>query len=883
MHIIKIELENIKSHRSATFEFPRGTIAITGENGAGKTTLIEAIAWTLFDILDYKKDEFLARGAKKGSARVYFESGLDGREYMIYRDTQTGYYVYDQALKTRIAVKKEEVCRFLWQHLGVEPGTDLAELFRHAIGVPQGTFTSIFLSTPAVRKDAFDKLLKVEEYRRSGTELLRTVRHIEGQIAEVNVKIARAEGELGRFDAIREEHVTVTSQAKSLVTLAEEAAAAAREKSAIVEEFDQKARFVVEFKTAADAARAEKSRDDFALGHAESDLDRAREAAAIIEKVGPNAERYEAAAGRLKELERERTARENLNSQLNKTESAFAKVAAEQKAVAERLEISRKAAKAIELLTPRAREQERLEKGSDDLRGRHAGANAARSTIASLDEKLARLRESFRTNNELLQEAIKRSAEAEKVRELEGRDSELIQELARLRASLERDELFQNEIKNGLCPILSEKCLNLKEGQTLETFVTTQFVEVKTQIATLQIEHTQVTTLLRSSREAEKFAAQVAAYRRREEEIGDEGKKLKAEREHLEAKADAAAELEKELRKVEALLKDLDNPRTKIQLLEAEGRREFELRDDLREIETNLERLESDRRLKVEQLEIYTHLDADIAATTKTRDETEEAHRTFIINKGPCASLGECENRFADAKANSEASTAKLAEAQRAYDEATTDYDGEQHMAARGELIELQRDHARLESDLAAARRREQELTRDLARLAETKKELQTEFAEKERLARVLEATEFIRTTLKDAAPLVAKNYVRHVSLEANQMFREITGKAEQNLRWNEDYGISVEESGHERPFVSLSGGEQMAASLAVRLALMKQLSEVRIAFFDEPTTNMDAERRENLAIQISQIKHFDQLFVISHDDTFEGYVDNVVTVERAI
>ena len=54
-----------------------------------------------------------------------------------------------------------------------------------------------------------------------------------------------------------------------------------------------------------------------------------------------------------------------------------------------------------------------------------------------------------------------------------------------------------------------------------------------------------------------------------------------------------------------------------------------------------------------------------------------------------------------------------------------------------------------------------------------------------------------------------------------------------------------------------------------------------RIAFFDEPTTNMDAERRENLAVQLSNIKHFDQLFVISHDDTFEGYVDNVVTIER--
>lgn len=124
MHITRVELENIKSHTAANFEFHRGTTAITGSNGAGKTTIIEAIAWTLFDLLDYKKDDFLRRGAKKGAVRVTFESHLDNRRYTIYRDTGTGYYVYDPELKTRIAEKKAEVSRFLQQHLGIEPGTD---------------------------------------------------------------------------------------------------------------------------------------------------------------------------------------------------------------------------------------------------------------------------------------------------------------------------------------------------------------------------------------------------------------------------------------------------------------------------------------------------------------------------------------------------------------------------------------------------------------------------------------------------------------------------------------------------------------------------------------------------------------------------------------
>jgi exonuclease SbcC len=156
---------------------------------------------------------------------------------------------------------------------------------------------------------------------------------------------------------------------------------------------------------------------------------------------------------------------------------------------------------------------------------------------------------------------------------------------------------------------------------------------------------------------------------------------------------------------------------------------------------------------------------------------------------------------------------------------------------------------------------------------------MENEFRERDRLKKVAEVTDFIRSTLKEAAPLVARNYVYHVSVEANHMFREITGAAECTLKWTEDYCIVMEQDGYERQFQSLSGGEQMAAALSVRLALLKQLSDIRIAFFDEPTTNMDSERRENLARQIGQIRHFDQLFVISHDDTFEGYMDHELKI----
>ena len=72
-----------------------------------------------------------------------------------------------------------------------------------------------------------------------------------------------------------------------------------------------------------------------------------------------------------------------------------------------------------------------------------------------------------------------------------------------------------------------------------------------------------------------------------------------------------------------------------------------------------------------------------------------------------------------------------------------------------------------------------------------------------------------------------------------------------------------------------------MAAALAVRLALLRALADIDVAFFDEPTTNMDRPRRERLAEAISNIKSFKQLFVISHDDTFANITENIIRVSR--
>ena len=44
---------------------------------------------------------------------------------------------------------------------------------------------------------------------------------------------------------------------------------------------------------------------------------------------------------------------------------------------------------------------------------------------------------------------------------------------------------------------------------------------------------------------------------------------------------------------------------------------------------------------------------------------------------------------------------------------------------------------------------------------------------------------------------------------------------------------------------------------------------------------NMDEQRRDNLAEQIRRVRGFEQLIVISHDDTFEQGLDGVIHLEK--
>lgn len=150
---------------------------------------------------------------------------------------------------------------------------------------------------------------------------------------------------------------------------------------------------------------------------------------------------------------------------------------------------------------------------------------------------------------------------------------------------------------------------------------------------------------------------------------------------------------------------------------------------------------------------------------------------------------------------------------------------------------------------------------------------------------RAWELLRIARNTLNGSGEKMAQVYRQYLGREADIIYQQVS-KENVHLKWDEDYEVKLIDNleGRERTrsFNQLSGGEKMTAALAIRLALLKHLSGLGIGFFDEPTANLDEKRRNNLARIIPDItKDFRQIFVISHDDTFDAITENVIMLTK--
>lgn len=222
MRILRVQLTNVKSYTDVEVRFAHGTNCICGENGAGKTTIVEAIGWALFNSLPYSQERFRRDGTTAAQVSVLFLA-RDGREYEVIRNAggrAPHWYVFDPEISARLAEGAADVREWLHRALGTEDSAAPSVLFENAVGVPQGGLTAPFLQSAEKRKDAFDPILRVNEYADAAESLRETNRHLENRVRDEQACAATHAVEADKIPQITEAmnaaHEQIVLDAKKL-------------------------------------------------------------------------------------------------------------------------------------------------------------------------------------------------------------------------------------------------------------------------------------------------------------------------------------------------------------------------------------------------------------------------------------------------------------------------------------------------------------------------------------------------------------------------------------------------------------------------------------------------------------------------------------------
>jgi exonuclease SbcC len=434
---------------------------------------------------------------------------------------------------------------------------------------------------------------------------------------------------------------------------------------------------------------------------------------------------------------------------------------------------------------------------------------------------------------------------------------------------------------------LEDIVATLKNGSDCQqhfiTALQTILDDLAEQTAVTKLEQ-QLQTIQASLQTARQHQAQVANLERlltQQAELTQEVTDLEASLVELEQHLTAEPELRQQQGLLAAELEALNNPKGRIQLRQEELQQVAALQTEAATLQAALSKLEAAIARINTQLATFADLSEQVQAQQAIKQAQRPAYERYMAQRELANTRKQRQQQLTEAtKALQQLEHAQLSAIEERdrlshrFDPAHFQTVQAAYQTANDQTVALS---ALLPGELKLLAVLEQQLSK-LEAVMQKRITAQAALDQKKKTDRFIK---FARKAYKEAGPRITERYIHSISREADKLFRELLNRPNVSLQWTRDYEIVIQEGAHSRRFINLSGGEQMCAALAVRLALLKILADIDIAFFDEPTTNMDRPRRDQLAEAIANIKTFRQLFVISHDDTFEKITENIILVER--
>jgi len=510
---------------------------------------------------------------------------------------------------------------------------------------------------------------------------------------------------------------------------------------------------------------------------------------------------------------------------------------------------------------------ERAEASLGELRQREQQRRAMEQEVAGLEKEALRLTQTLEHERREIAKAEKQLAE-EAGRLAEGReglraDEKQLQNAARipaLRREVEhlrstrgllagrRASLLEGREKlgEGICPFFQEPCLNVAGKASRDVFTT------------------------------------------RVEDLDQEMLELDKRIDELGRDLCVAEMAQKELNALEVRMQELEKQSKSLEQRRGETRRRA----------AGLEILQSEQATAVESaaarkedLKAFARLDDEIAGVQKELTGFQAARDAFFAHLKTAEDLPGQLRTLEKWQTALDGLKKECLTGQEELTRLREGYRPEQHQDARREKEALVAEIVKLREQLEALGRDRKRLEGDVENLQQVGREIESRLAEKKSLDEKEKLVKYLRNQVfKNVSVQLSERFREEISLRADRIYRTIA-ESDEELLWGENYQVVLRDMAEgevrERSDDQLSGGQTMSAVVALRLALLQTIG-ARIAFFDEPTSNLDASRRENLAHAFRAIdvgreevtEHwYDQLFLISHDVAFTEVTDQMICI----
>ena len=919
MIIKRVQLENYRSHSNTTVEFTKGVNLILGKNGRGKTSILEAISTVMFNTKDRTGKEtgksYIKFGEKSSKVDIDFIAN-DGREYNLKTEffktkpkKQTLKDIIGSEYDGDIQEKLEELC-------GIKKGFE--ETYENIVIAKQNEFINIFKAKPKDREEIFNKIFNTQIYKEMYDSFLKEA------VDKYKEKVKDLEKEITFLKENMEDKEQITNFLKEEKEVEKNLQDNFKNINVVSKNLENEIKDYetteIELNNLIKNIKDEENKIKKYLSLLKENIVEAKQAKKskiIIKESEKSYLEYLEIENRLKNL------RENLDNLLEEQ-----KLNIQYQNNIEKLELSNKNLKVDisnleENISKNSEKKENLESEISSLKIKEEDLDLKLKIYITLLDKLEKL-EDFKDKK--LEDKLKKTTEIDilkkelvsknglfKTINIEELEKKLydFQELEKELKLLEEQKIiFETEIKtlkksskelsNKICPFLNEKCQNLEDKEAEDYFSSKisiktedlenlkKNIEEKTQIL---VEKVVFEDKKKQYFELEKSIKDLELSLKNEEinlkEIELDIKNLdmniqklieNQEFQNSQMLREKKKELEVELRNL-----NLDEKREILKnLLENLEREKEKILKNQNSIESNLKEIdEYSKKIKEDTNKNIENIKSEIKTFENKLDDLKNPYNEYLKNNVLAEDL---ENLLIKVDKNIK-ELYSLRTDKNLLKEKVSDLEEKIKNIKIAELKEkydiIKDELNEINKKLGSSQEKIENYKKILEKISsqeEKQKKLLTEF---KKLENKFNKASLIRNEIGQMGRAISKYMLSGISNIASVNFNKITGRTER-IEWSNEekdkYAVYLVGQERKIAFEQLSGGEQVSVAIAIRGTMTEYFTNSKFMILDEPTNNLDTERKKLLAEYMGEIlNNLEQSIIVTHDDTFREMAEKII------